>query len=215
MKWYYVLSVLLVAGLVTGCDNPLNEATADHNSAAERAIITASNHSQPGSQLKATGGFSALWQGCGDNHDGGDQHDGESHDNLVVIKDHEDEGCQGNRPAREFNVQFNAQSKNWVKGNVTFQGLGEDEGIDFEGSVTWITAGRQDHELYFGGAITEGTVDRNCFLFSVRDNGEGRNADADQLQYRLYGSGHGPCHEPDHLPQGYPIVVYEGNIQVH
>jgi hypothetical protein len=213
-------------GLVTlvymyGCESTpfgLDEETLTINQAMK---VPSGSQTGELEKFKSTGEFQAKWEGCSDSHDnvvvladencGGDDHEGGCQDEH----EHEDGGCQGNRPARQFYVDFNAQQNKGVKGEVLFEGMEEYEGIDFKGQVSWIVEGRESNELFFGGSVTEGTVERNCFLFSVRDNGEGANADADRLQYRLYGQGNGPCHIPENLPKGYPIAVYEGNIQVH
>ncbi|SMO78648.1 hypothetical protein [Fodinibius sediminis] len=237
MKWAMILSIVLAAGMLAGCDSPLDY----EDSASEQSLLLEleKERERPWSGLMATGEFSAIWQGCedGEHEEPGDHEEGdcggdhETHDGEVETDDscsddhvddgHNDdehtggEGCSGNRPARDFYVQFNAQAKKMTRGDVTFAGLGTYEGIDFNGSVTWVEPGREPHELFFGGEVTGGTVDRGCFLFSIQDNGEGNNAEADRLQYRLYGSGMAPCHIPDHFPKGYPIAVYEGNLQVH
>jgi len=236
MKWVWVmmLNIVLIFGMLAGCEAPLNY----EDSRSEQSFLLEMKSNQPWAGLKATGEFSALWEGCQDDgNDGENGHDGghddgdcggdhEANDIWAEADDgncgddhddggHDDEGCSGNRPARDFYVQFDTQLKKTVKGNVNFLGLGEYEGIDFSGAVTWIETGREENELFFGGEVTDGTVTRNCFLFSLQDNGQGKKAEADRLQYRLYKSSTSQCDEPDHLPKGYPIAVYQGNLTVH
>lgn len=215
----YILVLTTVLILMAACESSLNRV--DQGSLPVSAYTT-SRDLKPFVEYKATGELNAKWEGCVDENgntveEGGC---GGEEDTTGTGCEHEDEeggeGCQGARPAREFYLAFNAQLKDTVaKGQVIFQGTGDYEGIDFNGIVTWVTAGRQPNELFFGGDITGGTVDRGCFLFSVQDNGEGTNVEPDRMQYRLYGSATAPCHYPDHLPKGYPIAVYKGNLQVH
>lgn len=236
MKRFLNITLLIGISLlfihVYGCDTV--STSIDTDTTTEQSILLETKAHQPTTGLKATGEFSARWQGCDDgdheepaDHEEGECEGGHDGDEGQVDEDHnctddhgdegthDEEGYSGNRPARDFYVRFDAQVKKTTRGEVTFTGLGEYEGIDFNGSVTWVEPGRETNELFFGGTVTGGTVTRGCFLFSVQDNGEGINDEADRLQYRLYGSSNAPCHLPDHFPQGYPIAVYEGNLQVH
>lgn len=218
-----LIQILILFPLIVffGCDPaPTGEDTLSSAQSSEEQIVS----KIPGSGLLATGEFYALWEGCEDGHEESPDHeeggcsgnDGEDHHDDGHEEDgHDDVTHGGNRPAREFYLEFNAQLKNEARGMVNFAGLNEYEDVNFTGHVTWVEQGRSDHELFFGGEVTEGTVSRGCFLFSVQDNDEGKNAEADRLQYRLYGSANAPCHIPDHFPKGYPIVVYYGNLQVH
>jgi hypothetical protein len=175
---------------------------------------------------RSTGELEAEWEGCEDGHEEpGDHEDGCSEDfeylyeeciDDITILEHGGEECEGARPAREFYLDFNAHLKrDNAKGEVLFRGIGTYKGINFDGDVSWVKVGREPNELFFGGKVTTSTVNRGCFLFSVQDNGEGKNAEADRMQYRLYGSLNSPCHVPNHLPVGYPIAVSDGNLQVH
>jgi len=219
--------MVLAVGILTGCETPVDY----QGSTLEQSLTTdfELESSQPWFGLKATGELWAAWQGCEEENDsghgeiddgymgeGGDDH-GSDFEEDDGDKDHDDgKNCQGARPARDFYLQFDAQLKHErAKGSVTFEGVGEYKGVTFSGAVTWVKAGRAPGELFFGGEVTQGTVERKCYLFSVLDNGQGSLVETDRLQYRLYGSESSPCHEPGHLPQGYPIAVYEGNLVVH
>lgn len=174
---------------------------------------------------RSTGELSAQWVGCedGGHEPGGCEGETEAFENIyddciedIAIFQHDDGGCQGARPAREFYLEYNAHLiREKAKGRVLFQGTGNYQGIDFNGKVSWVVIGRETNELFFGGKVINGTVNRGCFLFSVQDNGEGVRDEMDRMQYRLYGSGQSPCHIPNHLPIGYPIAVHDGNLQVH
>lgn len=230
MKLLNVLGLISVSllTLVAGCDSPtgINQ---------DKSLIAASTSEEmaqtnPEENLHATGEFWAKWQGCDgeeenpDDHTGGcsGEHDddGTSHDDSEECEgghsdgDHGDEGCKGALPAHDFYLKFNAQIKNDIKGAVDFKGIADYDGVDFYGPVSWIRAGKESNEIVFGGEVTGGTVNRSCFLISIQDNGEGSNSAADRLQYRLYGA-NAPCHLPDHFPKGFPIALYEGNLQVH
>lgn len=218
IKIWLIPAVIL---LTAACDSTVNSIKPDASSAPMAAFTNSGNYA-PLIEYKSTGGLMAKWEGCVDENGetveeggcGGEEDTtgsgGCEHENE------EDTGCQGARPAREFYLAFNARLKDAkANGQVVFKGTGDYTGIDFNGIVTWVTPGRKPNELFFGGDVTGGSVNRGCFLFSVQDNGEGINAEADRMQYRLYGSATEPCSYPDHLPKGYPIAVYSGNLQVH
>lgn len=231
MKMINLLGLFFIALLIflAGCDSPTG--IEEEKSLSAASISEELVKSNIGiDKLHATGEFWAKWQGCDGGHESPDDHtggcsgdheDGNTHDDSDGCEgghsdgDHGDEGCQGARPARDFYLQFNAKLMKDVKGVVEFKGLKDYEGIDFNGPVTWIQAGKESNEIVFGGEVTGGTVNRSCFLVSIQDNGEGKNMDADRLQYRLYGALNAPCHLPDHFPKGFPIALYEGNLQVH
>lgn len=100
-------------------------------------------------------------------------------------------------------------------GRVRFEGVEEDEGIDFSGAVHWVHAGRTSNELFFGGRITAGTLDRECFLFALEDNGRGPGSEPDRMQYRVYDLTRDPCDDPpDHFPKGDPFAVHDGDLMV-
>lgn len=100
-------------------------------------------------------------------------------------------------------------------GRVRFEGVEEDEGIDFSGAVRWVHAGRTSNELFFGGRIADGTLDRECFLFALEDNGRGPGSEPDRMQYRVYDLTRDPCDDPpDHFPKGDPFAVHDGDLQV-
>jgi|GEM_PF-1806057 len=227
MRLVKIYGLFLLFGLIVSCNTPsdiMNEPE------AELLNVETKSHNVIPFSNRATGELWAKWQGCEDEHESGDIQDDsceggdDGNDSGDCEDEHGDEGheggqgCQGARPAREFYLQFDAQLKhNKTKGNVTLKGIKEYEGIDFDGTVTWVKSGRESNEIFFGGVVTGSTVnvDRDCFLFYMRDNGEGVNVEADRMQYRLFRSSTAPCNEPDHLPKGYPIAVYEGNLQVY
>lgn len=230
MKCLKIRGLLIAALLVslTSCDSPIG--TAEYESlSTESAFEEMAGINLTDTKLKSTGEFWAEWKGCDKDHDDSDGHgcncsgghDDTTHDHTINSEDeHSDDNHGGHggskaRPARDFYLQFHAQLFKDVKGYVNFRGVSDDEGVEFYGPVTWIQAGRETNEIVFGGEVEGGTVQRNCFLFSVQDNGEGANMEADRLQYRLYGSSHAPCHLPDHFPKGFPIELYQGNLQVH
>lgn len=235
MRTIYLLGSLLiifVLFITFGCDSSV---TSNAFETYEGSNISEMKSKSPWIGMKATGEFKALWQGCEEDHeepvdheeggcqgheDTGDDHGDDGHSDDGHSDDghsddgHDDSSHGQNRPARDFYVQFDAQLKKEAKGFVTFSGINDYEGVGFTGSVTWVEMGRSSNELFFGGDILDGNVNRGCFLFSVQDNGEGNKAEADRLQYRLYGSSNAPCHVPDHFPKGYPIAVYDGNLSV-
>ncbi len=224
MKLIKITSLILFSSIIAmyGCDPTV---TSNDSETFTETALNSVPGANPWTGTKATGEFQAMWQGCEDGHEeppnheegGCEGHDGEeSHSDDGLTNDiHDEVTHSGNRPARDFYVQFDAQLKRDAKGNVTFLGTNDYEGVDFSGPVTWVEHGRNSNELFFGGKITDGTVSRGCFLFSVQDNGEGKKAEADRLQYRLYGSSNTACQIPDHFPRGYPIAVYNGNLKVH
>lgn len=218
MRFTKILILVLLLGTVAGCNPPYS--SMNESEVALPDVEMEMNQSLR-SGNKATGELRAVWQGCEDEHNLGDIEEGDNSpgdcEEEHGDEEHDDgQGCLGARPARNFYLKFDAQIKyNVVKGNVTFQGVGDYEGIDFDGDVTWVKPGREANELFFGGEVTGGAITKKCFLFSLQDNGEGKNAEADKLQYRLFGSESTPCSEPDHLPKGYPISVYDGNFNVH
>jgi hypothetical protein len=231
MKLINLLGLIFVTLLIflAGCDSPTG--IDEEKSLSVASISEELAKSNFGvDNLHATGEFWAKWQGCDGDHEtqddhtggcSGDHEDGTTHDDSEECEgghsdgDHGDEGGQGARPARDFYLKFNTKFMKNVKGIVEFKGLKDYEGIDFNGPVTWIQAGKESNEIVFGGEISIGTVNRGCFLISIQDNGEGKNMAADRLQYRLYGSSNAPCHLPDHFPKGFPIALYDGNLQVH
>lgn len=230
MRFLNFLGLFFVAFLILlfGCDSPTGTDEFESISASSISQVMVKTNNKM-DKLHATGEFWTKRQGCDGGHENPDDHNGGcsknhedgTHDDSEKCGgghsdgDHEDEGCQGARSARDFYLQFNAQLKKDVKGDVEFKGMSDYEGIDFHGPVTWIQAGKQSNEIVFGGKVDGGTVNRSCFLISIQDNGEGKNMVADRLQYRLYGSSSSPCHLPDHFPKGFPIALYEGNLQVH
>jgi len=224
-------ALIFVAILLFSCD--VSNSVMDDAEKKTSDLLTVQSKTQSGvvaDMYRSTGELWARWEGCEDGHEEPSDHNdgcpGEHETELVPLFDdclddisiaeHEEGKCQGTRPAREFYLDYNAHLfKDKTKGKVSFRGTGSYEGVDFNGNVSWVEVGRGTNELFFGGKITRGTVDRGCFLFSVQDNGEGKIAEADRLQYRLYGSEKAPCHIPSHFPKGYPIALYEGNLQVH
>jgi len=220
MKLFKKVTLILLVSTIAlyGCESTISSNDFEATTESSISSIPGAN---PWAGTMATGEFQAIWQGCEGGHEappdheegGCKGHDDGDHHSEDELNDEVTHG--GNRPARDFYVQFNAQLKKGAKGNVTFSGTNDYEGVVFSGSINWVERGRNSNELFFGGEINNGTVSRACFLFSVQDNGEGRKAEADRLQYRLYGSENAPCHIPDHFPKGFPIAVYEGNIKVH
>lgn len=224
MKLFKKITLILLVSTIAlyGCESTISS---NDFEATTESTISSIPGANPWTGTMATGEFKAIWQGCEDGHEefpdheegGCKGHDGEEphSDDGLTEEIHDEVTHGGNRPARDFYVQFDAQLKKGARGFVTFSGLNEYQGIEFSGPVNWVERGRNSNELFFGGEIDNGTVSRTCFLFSVQDNGEGRKAEVDRLQYRLYGSENTPCHIPDHFPKGFPIAVYEGNIKVH
>jgi len=224
MRLLIIHRLFLVVGLamLLGCETPVTNNSPSQ--VPDPVISSESNNTNHLDNVKATGEFWARWVGCNESHEV--EGTGGNEDEDCQGEDGEDgheegEGCQGNRPALDIYVRFDAQIKNGViKGDVTFMGVGEYEGIEFHGRVTWLEkgedVGHESNEIFFGGTITEGNIDnRSCFLFALQDNGEGYNTNPDSLQYRLYGN-NATCQEPPcHLPKGHPFAVYDGNLQIH
>ncbi|HKJ33037.1 MAG TPA: hypothetical protein VKA34_14470 [Balneolales bacterium] len=205
MKSIKKYRLLLAVGLVIliGCDTTNTNYNAVSNS--DSVLLSDIIKANPRNSVQATGGFYANWVGCDDGHMDSEQHD-----------DGDDEGCGKNRPAQDFYVTFNVKVNKDTTGVVNFKGIGIYEDVTFKGHVTWVKEGKESNELFFGGLITGGTESINwkCFLFYIRDNGEGVINDPDRLQYRLYDADVPPYY-PDHYPKGYPFSVYRGNLQVY
>lgn len=242
MKLFKIYSLILSLGLaiLIGCESPINN---NSELTVDTEISSENEDTQKNVILKATGEFTAKWTGCENEQDGQDHGgcggDCDESDNGTGEDgcDHEeDDGtvntCGNPHPAKEFYMRFDAQFdslKEITKGEVVFKGIGSYKDIEFTGRVIWVQrwpdknyAGieRTDKDLLFGGIITGGTVKKKRFLFSIRDNGQGKNSEADRLQYRVYGKeGEDTCGPPNSFPngypKGYPIALEEGNLMVH
>ncbi|MCG2588839.1 hypothetical protein [Rhodohalobacter sulfatireducens] len=102
-----------------------------------------------------------------------------------------------------------------VKGAVDFKGRSDYEGVNFNCPVSWIQAGKESNEIVYRCVVNGGGLNRGCLLFSMQDNGEGKNMAADRVLCRLYGFSNAPCHLPDHFPKGFPIALYASTLLVH
>jgi hypothetical protein len=218
------LIVVLSFFLLNACEPSAVSENSEKFSENDLETLKLSERSPYSTMLKSTGGVWAFWEGCPDGHESNNTEDSEcpggddEHEEgeCEGEEGHEDGDCRRARPARDFRLEYNAQLKSGEpKGRVSFEGVNDFLGIGFNGKVTWVEEGRASNELFFGGKVTGGTVTQKCFLFSIQDNGQGMNANADRMQYRLFGQSHQACNDPDHLPIGYPIAVYRGNLQVH
>lgn len=205
------LSLMILFGLLA-CNTPMQ-----NDPSSVQPDLSLNNDNKPdfvGPYHRTTGDVFALWGECDDHEEGSGSSGNHDEDgNGEEAEEGHDEGC-GAHPARDFHLQFNAREYPSIKGTVLLEGLNEYEGIRIEGSVTIYLAGTNSNEVFIGGKIEDGTVNKGCFMIGLQDNGEGNNVEPDHIHYRLYGKVNTPCHEPDHSPKEFPAKVYDGNLQV-
>jgi len=203
---YFVIMIVL---FLTACDTPIQ--TDPISKQDDLQVVTSNKPDLLGPYNRTTGDVLALWGECDDHEEGSGN--SSNHEEGGEEEEGQNGGC-GAHPARDFHLQFNAREYPSIKGKVLLEGLNEYEGIRIEGSVTMYLSGANPNEVFIGGKIEDGTVNKGCFMIGLQDNGEGFNSEPDHIHYRLYGKTNTPCHEPDHSPKGFPAKVYEGNLQV-